>query len=170
VTVGGLTFLGSPDPRTSRYGQGIVPASASAQAVLVEGQGEGVGKTACASPAPIIAVLHDPGAGRAALRTGCGHVTVALDGHTHIQAGPNPVPVDDTSTGYQFTGGSAGGAPSGVSVNRALTSRVTVGPLNHDAELNIVSVDADTGALIGVTTFTFDPAQAITVTQQVTPQ
>jgi hypothetical protein len=166
VTVDGLHFLGSPDPRSSRYGEGIQPASVAVQLQLVDAQGRAAGKTACASANPVIAILHDPTAGAAALDSGCGKVTLALDGHTHAQSGPNAVPLPNGQAGYQFVGASAGGAPGEKSLERSFASRLTVGPLNHAATVEIVSVERSTGRLVGVTAFRFTPDQQIVVTQQ----
>lgn len=167
VSAGGLTFIGLPDPRTSRYGQGIVPAGRAAQDALLQTQGTTVGETACIAPGPMIAVLHDPLAGTTAMQHGCGHITVALDGHTHGQSGPTAVPLPDGKTGYQFTGASTGGAPGEGAVERTFASRLTVGPLNHNASINIASIDRKTGALVGMIEYHFTPAQDISVTQQV---
>jgi hypothetical protein len=166
-TADGIGFIGSPDPRTSRYGQGIDPEGHAAQDAVVSRQGREVGAAACASTQDsLIAVLHDPLAGRTALQYGCGKIVLALDGHTHAQDGPNPIALPDGGTGYQFTSGSTGGAPKGGAVEGSFASRLTVGPLNHDAVLNIVTVDRGTHALVGVTEVHFAPDQAITVTQQ----
>ncbi|MEO9137511.1 MAG: hypothetical protein ABI345_00420 [Jatrophihabitans sp.] len=165
VTVDGVRFLGLPDPRTSRYGQGILPASDAAQERVVTEQGAKAGAAACDSIAPVIAVLHDPQAGREAIRSGCGNVTLALDGHTHRQDGPNVVSSIDGTLGEQFTGGSAGGAPGQGAVDRTFAASLTVGPLNHNAYVYVVSVDRGTGALVGVTEFRFTPGQEITVTR-----
>src|SRR5581483_715878 len=132
----GLTFVGLPDPRTSRYGQGIRPASPRAQNRLVTKQGRQVGNIACRSDGPVVAVLHDPSAGQAAITNGCGKVTVALDGHTHLQIGPTQIPAAEGTTAYRFVGGSTGGAPGEGAVERNFASRLTVGPLNHDASIN----------------------------------
>jgi hypothetical protein len=114
-------------------------------------------------------VLHDPLAGQAAIQHGCGRVTLALDGHTHKQAGPTAVPEPEGGgTAYQFTGASSGGAPTESAVERTFASRLTVGPLNHDARVNLVTVDKRTGALVAVTEFRFTPEQTITVAQQTT--
>jgi hypothetical protein len=40
-----------------------------------------------------------------------------------------------------------------------------VGPLNHDATVNLVSFDTTTGRLVGVTVFRFTPGQTISVEQ-----
>jgi hypothetical protein len=166
VTAEGLTFIGLPDPRASRYGQGIVPSAREAQDALLQKQGTTVGETACISTPPLIAVLHDPLAGNTALQHGCGHITLALDGHTHSQHGPSAVPLPDGRTGYQFTGASSGGAPGEGSIERSFASQLTVGPLNHDATLNIASVERTTGRLVAMTEFRFTPDQKIFVTRQ----
>jgi len=163
ISAHGLRFLGSSDPRTSRYGQGIVPSAPQAQARLITRQAAAVGRTACATNGPLIAVLHDPAGGQQALSDGCGRITLALDGHTHVQSGPNLVPLPDGSTGYQYTGASSGGAPSEYSVERTFASALTVGPLNHDATVNLVTVDPSTDKLVAMTVFRFTPEQQISV-------
>jgi hypothetical protein len=160
VTADGLRFVGLPDPRTSRYGQGIEPASSAAAKQLLTEQGGAAGQVACQAGGPVIAVLHDPLAGQQAIRNGCGAVTIALDGHTHRQIGPTAV-----GSGEQFVGASTGGAPGESVVVRTFASRLTVGPLNHDASINIVSVDTATGALVAVTVCRITPTQDITFTQ-----
>jgi hypothetical protein len=68
----------------------------------------------------------------------------------------------------RFVGGSTGGAPGEGAVERSFASRLTVGPLNHDASVNVVSIDTTSGALVGVTVWHVTPDQDITV-QQLTP-
>jgi hypothetical protein len=131
---------------------------------LLRAQGRATGRIACATRGPVIAVLHDPVAGAEAVRTGCGKVTLALDGHTHKQIGPTPLSAGDL-TAYQFVGGSTGGAPGEGAVERTFASRLTVGPLNHDASINIVSVDRTTGALVEVTVCHMTPDQGVTFQQ-----
>lgn len=161
----GLRFLGLPDPRTSRYGEGIQPASSAAQHAVLDEQGRRVAQLACAQDSPVIAVLHDPRAGAEALSGGCGKVSLALDGHTHAQDGPTPFGLPGGRTGYRFVGASAGGAPSETTVVRTFASRLTVGPLNHDASVEIVSVHSRTGQLAGVTVLGFTPKQEISISK-----
>jgi hypothetical protein len=163
VTSDGLHFAGYPDPRSSRYGTGLLPSSAAERAKLLREQGQRTGKLACTAKGPVIVVLHDPAAGRDALESGCGKAVLALDGHKHRQAGPTPIALPSGEIGYQFVGASSGGAPTEDSVERSFASQLTVGPLNHPATVNIVTVDRGTGALVGVTVFGFTPDQQITV-------
>jgi hypothetical protein len=62
-------------------------------------------------------------------------------------------------------GGSSGGAPNENSVERTFASALTVGPLNHDATVNLVSYDTITARLAGVTVFRFTADQQIFVEQ-----
>ena len=164
VTADGLTFVGLPDPRTSRYGQGIRPSSDSAQARVLTTQGRAAGKIACGLDVPVIAVLHDPLAGEQAAAHGCGKITVALDGHTHKQIGPTALGRAANGTRiFQYVGASTGGAPGEGAVERTFASRLTVGPLNHDAALNLVSIDQRTGALAAVTAIHITPDQDVTI-------
>ena len=169
VTVAGLTFLGVPDPRTSRYGQGIRPSDPELQARLLSGVGERVGNLACDAGGPVIVVLHDPSAGRTALENGCGNAVLALDGHTHEQNGPEPIPLPDSSTGYAYTGASTGGAPTDRTIEHSFASSLTVGPLNHDATINILSVEPSTGQLLGVTVCHISPDETIAFEEVAVP-
>ncbi len=161
VTADGLTFAGYPDPRRSRYGTGIEPPSATERDRLIAEQGKQTGALACRANRPVIVVLHDPSAGRDALGGGCGKAVLALDGHTHRQVGPTALTLVDGTTGYQFVGASTGGAPGEESIERTFASQLTVGPLNHDATVNIVTIDRSNGALVAVTVCRFKPAQDI---------
>jgi hypothetical protein len=166
VTANGLTFVGLPDPRTSRYGEGLRPAGLAVQAQLVAAQGARAGSLACEHDGPAVVVLHDPRAGQTGLQTGCSDAVLALDGHTHRQTGPTPVTLPDGTTGYQITGGSTGGAPPDKTIEHGFASSLTVGPLNHDATINIVTVDRATGRLVGLTQCLISPDESITFTQQ----
>ncbi|SHF60112.1 Predicted phosphohydrolase, MPP superfamily [Jatrophihabitans endophyticus] len=167
VETDGLRFVGSPDPRTSRYGEGIRPATAAGRTRALDQQAQGIARVACSATAPLIAVAHDPTVGEQVLRDGCGKVTLALDGHTHQQAGPESVPLTGGGEGSQFTGGSAGGAPGEAAVDRTFASSLTVGPLHHDAFVYVVGVDRKSGALVGITEFRFTPDQQISIVQDV---
>jgi hypothetical protein len=165
VTVGGLHFLGDPDPRSSRYGQGIQPSSPANQYEVLATQAARIGNAACAQQDTVILVLHDPQAGRQALESGCGRAVLALDGHTHVQTGPDDIPLPDGTIGQRFVGASTGGAPNEHSVERSFASALTVGPLHHDATVNLVSFDTSTQRLAGITVFRFTAEQEITVEQ-----
>lgn len=164
----GLQFVGSPDPRTSRYGQGLEPSARGAQDRLLRQQGRAAGRIACTATGAVIVVLHGPLAGQTAMQTGCGHIVLALDGHTHVQEGPTAIRLPGAGVGYQFVGASSGGAPNESAIEHSLASQLTVGPLNHDATVDIVTVRRSDAALLGVTEFRFTPDQHILVTQQAT--
>jgi hypothetical protein len=166
VSVDGVTFAGQPDPRTSRYGQGIRPSSPVVRERLLADEGEQIGALACDSDRPLVVVLHDRSAGLTALQNGCGNATLALSGHTHRQFGPEMVPLPDGSTGYAFGSASTGGAPTDRTIEHSFASSLTVGPLNHEASINIVSVDRVSGALLGVTVCRVHPDQTVSFDEQ----
>jgi hypothetical protein len=169
VAVDGLTFAGSPDPRTSRYGEGLRPAEPEVRAELIAAQGERVGASACKQGGPVVVVLHDPVAARTALENGCGNAVLALSGHVHAQRGPDAVALADGATGYTFTGASTGGAPSDKAILRSFASSLTVGPLRHQATIDVISLDRATGELLGVTECHISPNGTITFDQQLLP-
>lgn len=166
ISVNGLRFIGSADPRASRYGATIQPSAPAAQGAVVTAQGAAIGRAACAASAPLIAVLHDPQAGFVALEHGCGHIRLALDGHMHRQAGPIAQVLSDGTTGYRFSGASTGGAPNDADIERNFASKLTVGPLQHAATVNLVSVDRATGELIDITVCTVSPDGTISFAAQ----
>jgi hypothetical protein len=163
VTQDGINFIGEADPRTSRYGQGLRPSSEAAQTKLLLAQGKRIGAIACKAKKPVIAILHDKRAGDAALANGCGYVRAALDGHTHVEAGPVTSILPDGSIGEQFTGGSAGGAPNEQEADEANPfQHLTVGKLEHNAYMYVVSVDTATGDLAAITGVKTTPEQTVT--------
>lgn len=165
-----IGVIGSPDPRVSNIG---VPLHLINPNYTVEDQGRDIGEAACKAKKMVIAILHDPAAGQEAIKDGCGYILLALDGHTHTQAGPTPVdinlpnPGSQIRIGQQFTGGSAGGAPGPHEHDGNPLDDLTVGPLRHNAYIYIVSVDPHTGELIAITSFKFLPDQTLDVSQDV---
>jgi hypothetical protein len=169
ATINGITFVGNSDQRASRYGTGMFPSNSDAQIKLTTSQGKEAAKIACDSDLKIVAILHDPNAGRTALENGCGNITLALDGHAHVQSGPTSIDLPNGTRGYQFTTASSGGAPGEEMASTASPlSELTVGPLNHPAGINIVSYNTKTGELVAITTFTFEPDMTITSLVQTT--
>jgi hypothetical protein len=171
ISVNGINFLGNPDPRTSRAGEGIQPSSAEAQHKVVFEQGKQIGAIACKAAKKLVVLLHDPLAGNTAIEYGCGNVMLALDGHTHKQAGPTDISLPDGSSAYQFVGGSTGGAPSeqGPNMSNPLAS-LTVGPLQRDAPIEIISENTQTGAVVAITKFTVSADKSIASTQYILDQ
>jgi hypothetical protein len=166
ITEDDIHFLGEPDPRTSRYGEGLRPSAEAAQTTLLVAQGKRIGEIACKGDKPVVAVLHDMRAGAAAIQNGCGKILLALDGHTHAETGPTSIALPTGQTARQFTGGSAGGAPNETEASEANPfEHLTIGKLEHNAHVYIVSVNVETGELAGLTGITYTPDQTVSATR-----
>lgn len=63
-------------------------------------------------------LVHDANLGDEALSRGC--VDLVVGGHTHVQAGPDPVRTDDGEVGYTYTVGTAGGAAYAIAIGTKL--------------------------------------------------
>ena len=59
-------------------------------------------------------LVHDANLGDEALDRGC--VDLVVGGHTHVQAGPDPVVGDDGAIGYTWTNGTTGGAAYAIAL------------------------------------------------------
>jgi hypothetical protein len=109
----GGTLLGVDDPRSSGLGNWRDETGLSFTEV-----GERLADAACDAVAEgdrvSTVLVHDANLGREALSRGC--VDLVLGGHTHVQAGPDPVEGEDGATGYTWTNGTTGGAAYAIAV------------------------------------------------------
>jgi predicted phosphodiesterase len=109
----GGTLLGVDDPRSSGLGNWREETGLSFTEV-----GERLADAACDAVADgdrvSTVLVHDANLGREALSRGC--VDLVLGGHTHVQAGPDPVEGEDGATGYTWTNGTTGGAAYAIAV------------------------------------------------------
>jgi hypothetical protein len=167
ITIDGITFIGSPDPRTSHYGEKIRPSSTADQAAVLTKQARALAAVACKQKNNVVVLAHAPLVGRQVIQNGCNKAVTALDGHEHQESGPNTVTLQDGSTGYQYTGPSAGGASTKEETTDSNPlSQLTIGTLNHDAYVEIASINHKTSQLVAITTFKFTPDHQISVTQK----
>ena len=72
-----------------------------------------LGWTAFLGPGDTV-LVHDANLGDEALDRGC--VDLVVGGHTHVQAGPDPVVGDDGAIGYTWTNGTTGGAAYAIAL------------------------------------------------------
>ena len=63
-------------------------------------------------------LVHDANLGDDALARGC--VDLVVGGHTHVQAGPDPVTGENGEVGYTYTVGTAGGAAYAIAIGTKL--------------------------------------------------
>ena len=109
----GGTLLGVDDPRSSGLGSWRDETGLSFTEV-----GERLADTACAAMEDgervSTVLVHDANLGREALSRGC--VDLVVGGHTHVQAGPDPVVGEDDAVGYRWTNGTTGGAAYAIAL------------------------------------------------------
>lgn len=122
----GSLLLGDSDPQASGVG-----GAADEKPMTVPESGHRLADIACASREegkPVATLLvHDPAAGREALRRGC--VTLVVAGHLHNHYGPDRVTGTNGHTGWSYTTGTTGGAAISFAM----------GKLNREAEVSLVT-------------------------------
>jgi predicted phosphodiesterase len=157
VTVDGIRFLGSSDPRGSGLTAGYFGDAATNSEALKEQDAE-LTKTACAAGDVSVIAVHSPSSAKLAAASGC--VDLVLSGHLHRQVGPEPTVGANGRTTTTLTTGSTGGAVYAF----ALGSK-----LRRDAQVTIVTF-AD-GKAVGLQPVTFQPGGTIDVAdyQPLTP-
>jgi predicted phosphodiesterase len=161
-TVGGIRFLGMHDPRRSIFGEGTVPSGAEATAA-VEAQAEQVAAAVCDQDQAVdIAVLHDPEAMKRAVEL-CPEIPYGISGHTHRRDGWHPSAHSSNDFTRLFTQGSSGGAPSAIDDKSNPLNLITVGPLRHNATLDVIAWDTDLRQITANHSVTFTPDGAVRI-------
>lgn len=129
VEVEGIRILGAPDPRASRIGVGTTLHGST----TLEQLADGLADVACADDDGVdLLLIHDPAVGVPTLARGCAPVQVS--GHMHRREGPNW-----TGGGTRYVSSSTAGATLG---------QPTLGPLTGVAEMTVLRLDPETGAII----------------------
>ncbi len=109
----GGTLLGVDDPRSSGLGNWRDESGLSFAEM-----GDRLADAACAAAEDgervSTVLVHDANLGDEALDRGC--VDLVVGGHTHVQAGPDPVVGDDGAIGYTWTNGTTGGAAYAIAL------------------------------------------------------
>ena len=149
VTVGGVRFLGSSDPRSSGLTAGY-SGEASDNSIALRRQDEALEKAACDDGnVSVIGVPSPAWAGRAAA-SGC--ADLVLSGHLHRQVGPTTINGTNGRTTTTLSTGTTGGAVYAF----ALGSK-----LRREAQVTIVTF-AD-GKPVGLQPVSFEPGGIIRV-------
>jgi predicted MPP superfamily phosphohydrolase len=149
VTVGGVRFLGSSDPRSSGLTAGYNGNPADNTHALRQ-QDEQLEKAACADGSVSVVAVHSPSSATRAAASGC--VDLVLSGHLHRQVGPSNITGVNGRTTTTLTTGSTGGAVYAF----ALGSK-----LRREAQVTIVTF-AD-GKPVGLQPVSFEPGGIIQV-------
>ncbi len=101
--VGGITWLGDSDPRSSGFGSWRTDGDET-----VEEQSSRLAKIACNSVEPVTLAVHDKDTASEPLNQGC--IQVAFSGHEHEQLGPRVNVGTNGEPGTDYTSASTGGA------------------------------------------------------------
>lgn len=149
VTVGGVRFLGSSDPRSSGLTAGY-RGNASDNSVSLRQQDERLEKEACDDGKVSVIAVHSPSSASRAAASGC--ADLVLSGHLHRQVGPTTVNGTNGRTTTTLTTGTTGGAVYAF----ALGSK-----LRREAQVTIVTF-AD-GKPVGLQPVSFEPGGIIQV-------
>lgn len=154
VTVGGVRFLGSSDPRSSGLTAGY-SGDESDNISAIRAQDTTLTDTACEAGDINVIAVHSPSSVKKAAASGC--ADLVLSGHLHRQVGPTIVEGENGRRTVTLTTGSTGGAVYAF----ALGSK-----LRRPAQVTIVTFDAD-GVPVGLQPVTFDSGGGITVAEYV---
>lgn len=149
VTVDGVRFIGSSDPRSSGLTAGYSGDETRNNNSLRK-QDERLEKAACDAGDVSVIAVHSPSSARQAAASGC--ADLVLSGHLHRQVGPTAVDGANGRTTTTLTTGSTGGAVYAF----ALGSK-----LRREAQVTIVTF-AD-GKPVGLQPVSFEPGGIIQV-------
>lgn len=153
VTVDGIRFLGSSDPRSSGLTAGY-SGNESDNIAAIRSQDTKLTQAACDDGNVNVIAVHSPSSAKEAAKSGC--ADLVLSGHLHRQVGPVVVPVVNGRSTVTLTTGSTGGAVYAF----ALGSK-----LRRSAQVTIVTFKD--GAPVGLQPVTFEPGGLITVAEYV---
>jgi predicted phosphodiesterase len=153
VTVDGIRFLGSSDPRSSGLTAGYSGDEASNSEALKEQDAE-LTETACEAGDIAVVAVHSPSSAKRAAASGC--ADLVLSGHLHRQVGPDSVTGANGRTTTTLSTGSTGGAVYAF----ALGSK-----LRRDAQVTVVTFAE--GRPVGLQVVTFQPGGGIDVADYV---
>jgi predicted phosphodiesterase len=151
VTVGGVRFLGSSDPRSSGLTAGY-NGNESDNIAAIKSQDTELTTAACDDGGINVIAVHSPSSAKQAAASGC--ADLVLSGHLHRQVGPTLVTGLNGRSTTTLSTGSTGGAVYAF----ALGSK-----LRRSAQVTIVTFDD--GVPVGLQPVTFEPGGSITVAE-----
>lgn len=151
VTVDGIRFLGSSDPRSSGLTAGY-NGDESDNIKAIGTQDDALTKVACDDGEVTVIAVHSPSSAKLAAKSGC--ADLVLSGHLHRQVGPTAVTGLNGRSTTTLSTGSTGGAVYAF----ALGSK-----LRRSAQVTIVTFDD--GVPVGLQPVTFEPGGIITVAE-----
>lgn len=153
VTVDGITFLGSSDPRSSGLVAGYFGDSADNDS-LIAAQDRELTKVACEAGDVSVIAVHSPSSAKQAAASGC--ADLVLSGHLHRQVGPERVNGVNGRLTTTLTTGSTGGAVYAFALGSKLrrTAQVTIVTFADGRPVGLQPVNFDPGGTIEVEPYT----------------
>lgn len=149
VTVDGIRFLGSSDPRSSGLTAGYNGAE-SDNLAAIRRQDDKLTKTACDDGEIDVIAVHAPASASGASRSGC--ADLVLTGHLHRQVGPTLVNGTNGRSTTRLTTGSTGGAVYAFALGSKLRreAQVTIVTFKDGAPVGVQPVSLQPGGIIDV--------------------
>ncbi len=147
ITVGGIRFLGSSDPRSSGLTSGY-SGDPSDNSTAIRAQDEELTKTACDDGDVSVIAVHSPSSAKRAAASGC--VDLVLTGHLHRQVGPLVLNGANGRSTTTLTTGTTGGAVYAFALGSKLRrpAEVTIVTFADGKPVGLQPVTFNTGGII----------------------
>jgi predicted phosphodiesterase len=147
VTVDGIRFLGSSDPRSSGLTAGY-NGNESDNIAAIRAQDADLMKTACADGEVAVVAVHSPSSAPNTADSGC--VDLVLSGHLHRQVGPTVVNGTNGRSTTTLTTGTTGGAVFAFALGSKLrhAAQVTIVTFKDGLPIGLQPVNFEQGGTI----------------------
>ncbi|MRJ75782.1 metallophosphoesterase [Aeromicrobium sp. SMF47] len=144
VTVGGVRFIGSSDPRSSGLTAGYF-GDAEDNAAALAAQDEELTRAACEAGDVSVIAVHSPSSAKKAAASGC--ADLVLSGHLHRQVGPTTAVGENGRSTTTLTTGSTGGAAYAFALGSKLrrTAQATIVTFRDGRPVGLQPVDFEPG-------------------------
>lgn len=152
VTVGGVRFLGSSDPRSSGLTSGY-SGNETDNIDAISAQDTELTKAACDDGEVNVIAVHSPASVKNAAQSGC--ADLVLSGHLHRQVGPTALTGLNGRSTTTLTTGTTGGAVYAFALGSKLrrTAQVTIVTFADGVPVGLQPVTFDSGGRITVADF-----------------
>lgn len=164
VDVGGVTFLGSSDPRSSGLTAGYL-GDADDNAAALAAQDQALTAAACDRDGGVgVIAVHSPSSAKQAAASGC--ADLVLSGHLHRQVGPTSKAGENGQLTTTLTTGSTGGAVYAFALGSKLrrTAQVTIVTFKDGRPAGLQVVDFEPGGQVTPQAYTPIPIGTVAST------
>lgn len=153
VTVDGIRFIGSSDPRSSGLTAGY-SGDAADNSTSLRQQDEQLEKAACDDGEVGVIAVHSPSSASRAAASGC--VDLVLSGHLHRQVGPTTIDGANGRTTTTLSTGTTGGAVYAFALGSKLRreAQVTIVTFADGRPVGLQPVNFEPGGIIRVADYT----------------